>query len=372
MSDEKPLSPQENPFEASSPEAETVPTPKEDSAESEGSESTPDIDEQAFLAELEEADKEDPGDEEGGFFWVFRRIFIEILKVVIILSLIGFVIWLIWGGTKQFGAPKSEKEKPAVTKEVSEVKEDPVAEKKEAKEGEKKSIFRNPFGGDKEKPEKETPKDEPSTVPTDTKSPIDESKAEESTATSTPEDAPDRVPVSLEDFYVVVGDAEFLAFQEYRAGNDLVEQTMGWLRQTRQFSEIGVKEVVQYADPAERGGKIEEKITEGDRLLAQARQLRPALQREIAFWTNKNNQDNAQTKQINDEYKAILQKIEVTKLNEKLEELTQARRQIAESQTYLSAFTSLLKNVDNFERLLKSKVIPVYRPSAPKPAQPAE
>ena len=184
----------------------------------------------------------------------------------------------------------------------------------------------------------------------------------EPTETDTNTD-PDRVPVSLSDLSLIVGDAEFIAFQEYKAGDDLMEQTMAWLRQTRQFSEVGVNQVVQYADPIERGIKIEEKIQEGDRLLEGAKFLKIALSKEVNFWTQKNNQDTETSKKLNTEYKSILQKIEVTNLNPKLQELTQARRQIAESQTYLGAYSSLLKNVGNFERLLRSKVIPVYRPN---------
>ncbi len=338
--------------------------------------------EEKFLRELEKAEKSE-GDEDEGFFWLFRRIFIGLLKGIALIAVIGFIIWLVWGRTSNISLPSFDTE---TSQEETQTDELPQEEStlSDAKEAEtKKPFWSNWFGGDNDEIENIPVSPD---VPTqnnnnnnnnnnniqkphkviDLRNPkkiITEPVPSPNQPSPSTQKNPNFAPVEFQDFRSIVIDAENVAGAKYQAGHEAISRSMQWLRRTKQFSEVGVTQVIQYSDPEQRGSKISEKLREGEKLLAEIPQLQAELQQEINYWNQKNAENSAQSSALNQRYKEQLQVLAVEAISETTNSLSISRQKGAESQTYLSVYSSLLKNIGNFERLLRQKNIPVYRPS---------
>ena len=162
--------------------------------------------------------------------------------------------------------------------------------------------------------------------------------------------------------YGMVQTSEKLAIQQYKSSEDLVGQTIMWLQDTKRFSELSASQIISQNSANDRVEKLSQKLEEGDRLLSNAKSLRISLQKEINFWSLRLEQNKFQETASKKNYQDSLSKLDALNTAQRTINLAKARNDIADSQTYLSLYSSLLKNLDNFERLLRSKSLPVYTP----------
>lgn len=271
--------------------------------------------------------EEDDGllvEEEGDVFWILQGVVWGILKTVIFVGILGFLVWIIWGSNVSINlfsrddtdAPPTIERPPRVPRE---------------KEPEERP------------PEKEEPK---------------------------LGDAPiiDEVPA------ITGGDGQAI-LQAVQLGYQLeasrlageggsVSRTINWLSQSRVVGDTFVAEYMATRNPERRAQQLEIVFEEVDDLLAEAAVLRATLTQEIETYTagSQAAQENAQV--LQNALYASIQKFHGAQAEELLPEVIEAQQEYAAEQEELMLRQSLLKNLNNFERLLRLRVVPIALPDA--------
>ena len=258
-------------------------------------------------------------EEDGDFFWVIQRIAWGIIKTLFALGIIGVLIWVIWGINLPFGSDNSEQR--------VEISEQKTANKKKKEEPVKKP---------KEKPKTKT---EPETL----------------------------VPAIIESDIVNDLNLERFAYQLAASNINLetgstIARTTRWLKQVKVVGDIST-DILRQTDPANRASRIEATIREAEGLLNESPILQRDISEEFNFFFNLGQQQNEEITTIDQQISQALNQFDGPRVEALLSEKIQVQQSASGNLAQAKVRQTLLQNVQNFDRLLRQKSIPLLRPT---------
>ena len=294
---------------------------------------TPDVAEKKVSAAVEDIVEDDDFliEEDGDFFWVIQRISWGIIKTLMVLAIIGALVWLIWGGS----IPSGDNNPP----ETLIVEPNPV-ELPESSDGGIGNWFSGLFRTEN------TQEKEPKETPTPIVSPPKQ------TQTRTAENN-----LNIEDLAYQLADQNINI-----STGSTIETASSWLKQVKIVGDIST-DILRASNPNVRADRIEQTIRSAEDLLNQSPQLQRRLSEEFDFFLQRGESSNQNIVNIDEAIsQALLQfqgaQVE-TLLNEKITQQQAASANLAQAKVR----QTLLKNVQNFDRLLRQKSIPLLQPT---------
>lgn len=271
-------------------------------AEKKVSEAVDDIVDQDYVVE-----------EDGDFFWVIQRISWGIIKTMLALLFVGGLIWLIWGGKiPSFGSSGETDFSPVVNVPPENTK--------------------------KEKPKTETPSDKNNVPETITVQPIVNTLS-------------------------VEGLAYELANQNVLVDTSTtITRTTQWLKDVKRVGDIS-STLLRISSPAVRSDRIEATILEAEALLNQSSNLQRQLSEEFNYFFNLGQTANTNIVILDNQIAAELSQFNGTKVEQVLEKKISEQQVAAAALSQAKVRQTLLQNVQNFDRLLRQKSIPLLQPT---------
>lgn len=257
------------------------------------------------VANLED-DEDSLIEEDGDFFWILQRVVWGILKTLVILGFIVGTLWLIWGNkstlkkTKKIKKPENNIEVPVEIEE-----EDLIDFERLAQEG------------------------------------------------------------SAEELYVFEIAKKAYEIEKNRiiAQPNILSESVLWLRKAKSLGEISPL-ILRIQSPSLRAKKIEETLVEAEKLLIESVLLQKKLQQDLVEFEKINKEKNAKIVTLSSQISQEIQELEPQNLNDLLWKKIITQKESVESATQGSIRNSLLKNIQNFDRLLRSKSLPMFNPKA--------
>ena len=292
-------------------------------AEKKVSEAVEDVVEDDFLIE-----------DDGDFFWVIQRVAWGTIKSLMVIVVLGLLVWLIWGGSIPFigGGDKEPKEEPIKI----EIQKEPASDEP--------GFFGRLFSKSKEDAEKVVE--------------IVKEKVPEINEVIPPSNEP-TVRNSL--------NIESLAFSlandnvNFTSGTTITETT-SWLRQVKIVGDISTQ-LIRQTDPSIRADRIEETIRAAEDLLNQSSGLQRKLSQELNFFGQRGAQANEAIGALDKQISQSLGQFEGKKVEDLLDQKIEAQKRASENLAEAKVRQTLLKNVQNFDRLLRQKSIPLLQPT---------
>jgi len=264
---------------------------------------TPAVAEQKVSAAVEDVvDDNTVIEEDGDFFWVIQRIAWGIIKTLFILALVGALVWLVWGSSIPFFNNNTSETV------VSVVEPAPIPV-----------------------PEVVTP-----TIPTGATVPDNN--------------------LYIEDL------AYALADQNSPQGSSTISQTTDWLKQVQIIGNISA-EVLRLNNPNTRAQKIEETIRASEALLNESPQIQRNLSEEFNFYFQKGDTANQSIADIDAQLQQALKNFDGPQLESLIATKVSQQQTASANLTEAKVRQTLLKNVQNFDRLLRQKSIPLLSPT---------
>jgi len=267
---------------------------------------TPAVAEQKVSAAVEDVVDENTAIEtDGDFFWVIQRIAWGIIKTLLVLTVIGTLVWVIWGGNL-----------PS-------------------------------FRGNSS-PQIETPK--PAKAPT-------------SQATETSIQAPPVQNVTIDNGLTI----ESLAYQLARqntantTGSTITDST-SWLRQVKIIGDVST-DLLRTANPTTRADQIEATIRASEDLLNQSPRLQRRISEEFNFFIQRGETANQEVMALDTQISQSLGTFDGAQVEALLSAKISAQQNAANNLAQAKVLQTLLRNVQNFDRLLRQKSIPLLQPT---------
>lgn len=256
------------------------------------------------VANLED-DEDSLIEEDGDFFWILQRVIWGILKTLVILGFIGGALWLIWGNKSVFESSKKTK-KPTSKIEIP-IKEDEI-----------------------------------------------------------PRVLPERTQDgSVESFYAfeIAKKAYEIESNRVTSQPNILTDSIFWLRKAKSLGEVSPI-ILRIQSPEIRAKKIEETLIEAELLLTESVLLQKRLQQDLVEFSKINKTKNELIFLLSSQINGEIQKLEPQHLSELLWKKIKAQKESLESASQGEIRNKLLKNIQNFDRLLRSKSLPMFNPQA--------
>jgi hypothetical protein len=265
---------------------------------------------------LEKTENEDDFlEEETDFFWIFQRIFWGFIKAVAFLGVIIFVVWLIWSDEKPSSSPLP------TTRQNTQNQNPPTPIRSEATN-------------------LETQKIDPQNTQATNESMISSHFIKDVARLTQQIGMPD----------------------QNETHQNLLTQSIQWLKKTKILGQVD-PEILRLQAPALRAQKIESVLREADALLAESQVLQKKLAAELQ--TLKKQMD-FQTQIVETQTQSLSEKIqnfETEDIQETLQKKIEARKSQAQYAEEGAIREKLLKNIQNFDRLIRQKWIPLVSPT---------
>ncbi|HEY5714111.1 MAG TPA: hypothetical protein VIT68_02050 [Candidatus Gracilibacteria bacterium] len=145
-----------------------------------------------------------------------------------------------------------------------------------------------------------------------------------------------------------------------RDSQSLVGQTVEWLRAAKQFSLVETQEVSTNASASDRAQKIADRIQLGELLLSDSKKIQAQLTEQIRLWSATRDQNQIAA---NDRRKIMYDGVENYQgftAENAMQNVAAAEQNVALSKAYLEMYESLLRNVQNFDRLMRGGSIRIF------------
>ncbi len=278
-------------------------------------------------------------EEDGDFFWVIQRISWGIIKTLFVLAIISVLIWLVWGGKLPFVGNDDNVVTPPALKPVIEA---PV---QNTNEEEKSGWFSGLFGGKKEASTVNKPKVTPAPTP------------------------PAVTPAQISQTPTITNrlNLESLAYQLAsqnvdRQANSTIEYAALWLRDVKSVGDVS-SELLRTSNPLYRAQRIEDTILQAENLLNQSSGLQRQLSEELNIFLNRGQGANEKVGEIDTKISQALAQFEGREVESLLNQKVEQQQIAAENLSRAKVRQTLLQNVQNFDRLLRQKSIPLLQPT---------
>lgn len=276
-------------------------------AEKKVSEAVDDIVDQDYVVE-----------EDGDFFWVIQRISWGIIKTMLALLVIGGIVWLIWGGKiPSFGGGPNDSPPPGTVN--------------------------TPVVDTPSKPPKKT---DPKTDP--------------------PSDGTITDPINVQPVVNTLS-IERLAYQ--LANQNVVVDTSTtitratqWLKDVKRVGDISTT-LLRLSSPSVRSDRIEATILEAEALLNQSSELQRQLSEELNYFFNLGQTANTNIVALDNQIAVNLSQFNGAEVEKILAQKIGEQQVAATSLSQAKVRQTLLQNVQNFDRLLRQKSIPLLQPT---------
>ena len=297
---------------------------------------TPQVAEKKVSAAVEDIVEDDDFliEEDGDFFWVIQRISWGIIKTLMVLAIIATLGWLIWGGSIPLGDKAPEQL----------VIEPTPVENLEKKEGTItkwiKSVFTDNQTPKTEIPAKEIP---PKTVPTNN----------QISAQS----------VAPQNNLNIEALAYQLANQNINTSTgSTIAVASNWLKQVKIVGDIST-DILRASNPNIRADRIEQTIRSAEGLLNQSPQLQRRLSEEFDFFLQRGELSNQNIVNLDEQISQALLQFDGNQVEKLLSQKIQQQQNASANLAQAKVRQTLLKNVQNFDRLLRQKSIPLLQPT---------
>lgn len=308
------------------------------------------------------------------FFWIFQRVVWGILQTVLFIGLIIGLVWFIWGGDRsnivqdiqqrleqssgQVTTPSPNQKAQPVTE--SSDKKNPISEAEEKNTTESSRTFWSPFGksqyttgkiSDQKNQTIESPGQPPST--TSNQSPIMSEKAVDNVlATELAFDAWQKAwqPIRSREQ------------KEQNLQQDLRSRSMAWLVRTQRFGQIEIPNALKIIDSQARGRVLAQKLETSDEILSQSAVLQKDLTQQINILTQKQSIEQTEYRTLEEQLYQQISAGNVQAVDELTQSTITAKQKFVDTSTELEVYQSLQRNVLNFDKLIRTRMIPIYIP----------
>lgn len=243
-------------------------------------------------------------EEDGDFFWIFQKVAWGVLKTVVIFGVLGFLIWQVWDTPKDFLEP-----------------EDPITE-----DSLDVASIPNPKPIEKER------------------GPIP------ATASS---------KASSQGLVDIIYTTEKLS---QKNAVDTIGRSMAWLKNTQNLGRFSIESIRRIENPQIRAQKIEQIIAEGEQLLVEKKFLDTHLKNELLVFSRQRDEVKNQALSFDEQTFAALMNNNQSQFPGLKKDLITAQKEYSRLRTEAELREVLVKNMDNFERLLRQKVLPLFLP----------
>ena len=162
-------------------------------------------------------------------------------------------------------------------------------------------------------------------------------------------------------------DLENLAYQLADSNTPLetdsnIGRTTTWLRQVKVIGDIST-DILRQTDPANRASRIEATIREAESLLNQSPLLQRDLSEEFNAFFSLGQRQNDQIIEIDQQIAEALNRFDGSQVETLLMEKIKVQQSASGNLAQAKVRQTLLQNVQNFDRLLRQKSIPLLQPT---------
>lgn len=275
-------------------------------------------------------------EEDGDFFWLLQRIVWGLIKTLFIVGIIGAIIWFIWR------SPGTENNEVIVSEiPITNVTESPKNQL---------SLWQRIFGG--EETTEDAPLEQNNTTAPITPPPNDPITPKRPTPVN-------NLNTNTDDIYEAARWAYNLEYNRSSQSNSILGESIRWLKNAKTIGEIS-ENYLRSQNPGERSTKIQEVITEGERLMQQYDFLNQALTQEYEVYLARGNAANSQVNQIDDQILNNIKNFQSIGIEDLLTEKITAQRVAAENLSQAKVRETLRKNMQHFATLLQQKMLPLF------------
>ncbi len=281
-------------------------------------------------------------EEDGDIFWTIQQVSWGIIKTLAILVFLLLLIWFIWN-------PSSFKFWERTPRSDFNIE---LGEKE-------KGFMEKLFGGDTNADQKEQIAEkaiengeEANTAPSKTQ--------EDSTAKN--KETLDQQESTIQDINDAVDRSYQLEAQRVQLSRGTISESVQWLRRAKNIGEISLT-VIRTESPSARAQKVEEIIAEADFLFVDSVRIQSQLvaEREALLAAGQN--ANESITQIESQISQALSALDPNAVEPLVVQKIQQQYIAAENLSRAKIRDTLLRNVQNFDRLLRQKTLPLLTPA---------